>query len=67
MQWSKNSVIVVICLPTKLFFFKHPMRKRSDIAKPDGLIHNYDDNFKTQQRLYVHIPLHCTSTDVILY
>lgn len=43
------------------------MRKRSDIAKPDGLIHNYDDNFKTQQGLTVHIPLHCTSTDVILY
>lgn len=51
----------------EIIFFKHPMRKRSDIAKPDGLIHNDDDNFKTQQRLYVHIPLHCTSTDVILY
>lgn len=66
MQWSKNSVIVIICLPTKLFFLTS-YAKRSDIAKPDGLIHNYDDNFKTQQRLYVHIPLHCTSTDVILY
>lgn len=43
-----------------------PCEKAVILWKPDSLIHNYDENFKTPQRLHVHIPMHCTYTNVIL-